>query len=105
MKSKEECIQMLRDFNNSNLSINQWCLENDLNRTTFTKYRKLYNEEALVREGVLNWASVDLDLEPDNHEPDEDESIEITVKLITFKLKKSTFKDDLAIVLKEVSRI
>ena len=105
MKSKEECIQMLCDFNNSNLSINQWCLENNFNRSTFTKYRKIYNEESLVREGVLNWASVDFDFEPDNHKPDEDESIEITVKLITFKLKKSTFKDDLAIVLKEVSRI
>jgi len=105
MKSKEECIQMLRDFNNSNLSINQWCLENNLNRTTFTKYRKIFNEEALAREGVLNWASVEIDLEPDTNESDENESIELTVKIITFKLKKSAFKDDLAMVLKEVSRI
>ena len=96
---------MLRDFNNSNLSINQWCLENNLNRTTFTKYRKIFNEEALAREGVLNWASVEIDLEPDTNESDENESIELTVKIITFKLKKSAFKDDLAMVLKEVSRI
>jgi len=105
MKSKEECIQMLRDFNNSDLSITEWCLENNVNRATFSKYRKIYNEEALATEGVLDWASVDLSPEPDTLLSNEDDTIDLTVKVFTFKLKKSTFKDDLAIVLKEVSRI
>ena len=96
---------MLRDFNNSDLSITNWCLENNVNRATFSKYRKIYNEEALASEGVLNWASVNIDLDPDNHEPDEDESIEMTVKVFTFKLSRSTFIKDLAVLLKEVGGI
>lgn len=96
---------MLCDFNNSDLNITDWCSENKVNRATFTKYRKIYNEEALASEGVLNWASVNVDLEADNHEPEEDESIEVTVKVFNFKLNKSTFIKDLAVLLKEVGEI
>lgn len=96
---------MLRGFNNSSLSLRQWCLENNVNCKTFSKYRKIYNEEALASEGVLDWAAVDFSPESDALPSDENETIDLTVKVFTFKLKKSTFKDDLAIVLKEVSRI
>lgn len=112
MKNKYECIKLIKVFNQSDLSLSQFCEENNISRSTFTKYRKIYNDEAISEEGLLNWVSVDLEEASETEieetariETKEDSSIEVNVKILTFKLNQSAFRETFSAMLKEIAQI